>query len=154
MKVITGFEEGFATTGSPPNSSIKDYDQIPKALQHDLNVSENAFARGAKKELKQVLIERLKGDFSIKQSSECLNLFPFWVQEGSVTLKADEPSLGSTISYLVQNLADSIVNQVRGSPLVLVDPLQTHISQIGAGVYRFRLKQKWIMGNALPEGRP
>jgi hypothetical protein len=147
MKIITGFEEGFSTIDRPPNPSSKDYDQIFEVVKHSLGVAETAFARGAKKELKQALLEKLQGGFEMQEALVCANLFPFWVQESHISVQCPEPKLTAYLSGLVQNLAVAIINHAKGAPLILVDPLQTRIVPVGDAAYQFRLKQKWTVNN-------
>ena len=155
MKMITAFEETFSDTDSQSNSSIKDYEQISKALQHDFNVAENIFSRNSKKELKRYLTEKLKHGFSMKSAAECRGLWPFWVTDNSVAVSVLElEHIGLILSSLVQNMGQGIVDQVKDSPLTLVDPLQTGISRVGVDVYLFRLKQKWTIGKSPTKEKP
>jgi hypothetical protein len=151
MQLITGFEEEFATTDKPPAPPLKDFSQIPEALKYDFNVAENIFARGAKKELRQVLHTLCKEEIPNIRAADCLGTYPIWVIEMTVAFSVLDPSLGSYLSSAVRTVAYSIMNQIKDSTPAFVDSLQVKMSRVDDTIFQFRLKQKWTMTGSLKE---
>lgn len=152
MRFITGFEDAFLSLNQskPPS---KDFSQVIEALKYDLATAETAFARGAKKEFKRAL-ESFKGGYSMRTSSECRGLYPFWFVEATVSIPASDLSSGLVLSELLSNFSDFLSNQVKDQHVILADPLHTKIVDLGKdpkdqhSVYQFRVKQKWTISRA------
>jgi hypothetical protein len=142
MRVITTFES------KPPGEkpSTGNYTDILKAIPHNQEVAENAFARLAKADLQK----RLEGIHTILGTmEEYAQYSPLWVSDLSVVLwfsDSEEETLkqSALLGELVAMLADELLMKGDSSKeLVLVDPLGIRIQRVSTHHYRCGVKQKW-----------
>ena len=139
MQMVTSFEDG-----SDERDILVEYDQIFQALAHNPEVAENVFARVAK------ALKLRVGDAHFKEAKDARGMIPMWVTEASVVLvepvpKSDFKEWRFALDSLVECVSQHLNYSVSNHDYVLVDPLSTHIQQVGERLYRFIIKQKWAL---------
>jgi hypothetical protein len=153
VKMVTGFEETFAAHAKEPATPDEDFKNLFEALKHDLEVAENVFARATKRNLKRLLKDR---PLILQESKESRTERPLWMTEQSVTQDLTPQFLGDYVEILSAMTASMVRNIIdvlpEGHAIVLIDPVQTKIMQVGATEFTFRIKQKWGYRKATTDG--
>jgi len=154
MRIVTGFSESFEEPDKKPSNPLTDYIQTIEAIEHSHEVTENAFARAAKKTLR----DRLPEATLAKSNDEELVGLSLWVTENSIVfdLLEKENYVGvwedirqrwaEELHDLIDRLADGIekTSNPEGQ-LILVDALKIRMLQVGPHLYRFSVKQMWTV---------
>jgi hypothetical protein len=118
-----------------------DYGQIEGALQGSLEIAENVFARCAKHHFRKLLGDKVRlGELDASIPS------PYWVMGTSVILLLDNGKLDTNqLEVTTQALATAVL-QLRGEkPIRLLGALNPKISQVGVGLLKFSLQQRWCL---------
>lgn len=144
MQIITGFDSEFNSEEKKLQLPASEYVKMLQALQHNLEVAENVFARTAKAQFKELVdheIGRIRSD-ELKDGAAQ------WFAETSVAinimeLRAYAPDvIGKKIADTVRDFGEYILAAVDANK-VLLESLNTKILRSGESVYQFRIKQKW-----------
>jgi len=152
MRIVTGFSASVEEQEEKVSHPLLDYLQTIEALEHDLTVVGNCFARAAKK----TLHGRLPDARLLKSSDSEGHGLPLWVSENSVAFYLNEKKYYSDdwdsfktdratkLFELTETLADTIekASKDRGE-LILVDALKLRVLEVGPQMYRFTVKQMW-----------
>ena len=142
MQVITSFD---STPPGETKATPTSYSDILKALMHSREVAENAFARVAKQQLHQLILEVPK---IMAMADEYRQFAPVWISDESVVVwvggKEEEVlEQSNLLSELVDNLAGEMLKKGdTEKSLVLIDPLSIRIQQVSSFHYRCGIKQK------------
>jgi hypothetical protein len=138
MRIITGFDS--STTEEEANS-FSQYIEVLKALEHSLEIAENAFSRIAKSQVRRFVgnkVPRMRAD-------EVKGIFPHWHAETSITIDLESPRPHNVLlAHLVKHFGQYLLNSLLPSAM-LVESLSTRILRVGPTLYQFRLKQKWVL---------
>ena len=144
MQIITGFDSEFAAEEKKPQLLAGEYVKMLQALQHDLEVAENVFARTAKGQFKEIVdheVKRIRADELKEGASQ-------WFAETSVAIDIIElrsyapDAIGQKIADTVRDFGEYVLAVV-GADKVLLESLNTKIIRSSESIYQFRLKQKW-----------
>jgi hypothetical protein len=146
MKIITGFEEELSAEGPSEAQVInEDFIRVFKAIQHDIEVAENAFTRAAKRAFKKY---SEGGVFT--ESKDARDMRPTWVSESTVVLpvgRFDDPALAAMaadLQQLVVMLGKAFESTTdEPSQVSLIDPLKCRIQRVTDLDYKFTIKQMW-----------
>ena len=154
MNIVTGFDESFEPPDGKPVDPLLDYIQVLEALEYNIQVAENVFARAAKRTLRTAFPKT-----KLKKTDEVEVGSPLWISEDSFSFvpgvknllaKKDRDIItkdnAKKLVELTENLASHIQNAIKGKvQVIMVDALWTRITEIGEGRYRFSIKQKWTV---------
>jgi len=153
MQIITAFDEVFGDEGK---ELIDDYKKLFDALLFSgFTVAENVLARVAKTQFRKSLPGcKLGGG----PATDWWETTPYWVSSKSVSFRvfALPPSTREKdehhqrwASYLVSMVAgvvrDVQISMEEGQIPVMAGPLYTSISMVAPEVYKFEMKQRWIL---------
>jgi len=142
MQIITGFDSDTSEEQEKPNAG-DGYAHVIKALKHNIEVAENAFARIAKAQIRKQIehVKRIRKDELEEVSTQGFSedCVAFCLLDEQLY---DQVAVGAVLAELVSDFGDHLLHTIKGDK-VLVDSLKTRILPSRAGVYQFRLKQKW-----------
>lgn len=145
MKIITGFETELKEEIDDKRELNEEFIKVFKALDHDIEVAENAFARASKRAFRAYSDG---GKFT--EAREARDLRPTWIAEATVVLPVkafDDAALemmATEMQQLVVMLGESFKSTaVEPSKLALIDPLKCRIQRVSEYDYKFTIKQMW-----------
>ena len=145
MKIITGFETELKEEIDDTRELNEEFVKVFKALDHDIEVAENAFARASKRAFR-----RYSEGGKFTEAKDARELRPTWLAEATVVLPVkgfDDYALAamaSEMQQLVVMLGESFKSTADdASNLALIDPLKCRIQRISEHDYKFTIKQMW-----------
>lgn len=150
MSIVTTFDS------DRPSEQVRipaaGYQDVFLALRVDLDTATTVLARAAKPDLHSIL-----GPLKMMMSSEAheAGVYPLWFSNISVVVDASITNIedadtrekwGLSLAKAVEGMADLVTKISRTEPshdLVIVDPLNIHVTRVGPTLVRFDFKQKW-----------
>jgi hypothetical protein len=145
MKIITGFETELKEEIEDTQELNEEFIKVFKALDHDIEVAENVFARASKRAFRDYTEG---GKFTEAKDARALR--PTWLAESTVVLPVkgfDDValvSMAAELRQLVVMLGESFKSTADDpAHLALIDPLKCRIQRISEHDYKFTIKQMW-----------